>query len=322
MFPAYSSESKSNEKPNWLENKSFKTAQSPLSDEIRNDVAQAELSSSESSITLITSIGGTSSSEEKRKLKKDKKSKKKKKKKRKKQKKDEDEEPEYVVPLFRLKDVNIDLTNRLCDNEYKSYFSQISKETLKKCLFYEDFPNLTPRNSFKLNKSGDRNNLCFDSVHFKELPNYNVPYDPYEKFARASAKKKKLSRKDLRQQLLRQSREERYFVQASLKSQDEKTTSKQATVDLAQSTLSNRMWLYLEMKNEIDSQNSAEKNVNLTSDYMKYLDDNKGDVAKWLEFIEYNVNIKFLVTFSTVNSFMHRKNFDVAENIFFRRNNS
>ena len=49
------------------------------------------------------------------------------------------------------------------------------------------------------------------------------------------------------------------------------------------------MWLYLEMKNVLDEdENCADK----TADYMKYLHENKSDISKWLEFINYQTKSK------------------------------
>jgi hypothetical protein len=300
----------------WLKNESFRLklkqpAATPAVETILINSGSSDESSSDSSTQPITCIGGSSDEEsneqECTKAKRKKKSKKKKKKKKKEAKKrhkkkkqrtklnSSSEEDESTNQRFRSSsEVNKKLLTTLFDSQYKLYFERFTRDQLKTFIFYDDLPGLIPRNALKLNTLGDKNNLCFDTAHYKIVPKYYIN-DPiaFRTKARASlANKKKLTRKQLRRQILAQSREKRYFTQAQRDTTktNEQTQTTKPNVDLAQSTISNRMWLYLEMKNELDSINNATAEgggADLTADFMKYLDVNKSDVSKWLEFIAY-----------------------------------
>jgi hypothetical protein len=297
LFPiknVVSVDEQSTSKLDWLKNESFKAKSTQAANVepilVKSDSSE---SSSESSVELITCIGGSSDDERQSDRKRKKKSKKKKKeskkhKKKKHKTKSESEEASShpaAHPLM-ISEINKRLLNSLFDSQYKAYFDRFSKEQLKSFVFYEDLPGLVPRNAFKLNTTGDKNNICFESAHYKIVPKYNVAYDPFYKSTTATTKKK-LTRKQLRRQILNQTREKRYFVQVKNMKPSEESKNKRPVSDLAQSTLSNRMWLYLEMKNELDSIESDSQKADLTSDYVKYLDENKNDVARWLEFINY-----------------------------------
>lgn len=129
----------------------------------------------------------------------------------------------------------------LLDKEYKDFFSKCTSDTLKKAIYFEDIPGLMHRNAFKINKKGDKNNLCFDTVYEKYLSKYNAPK---EKF---SLKEKKISTKKVVRKQIVESKKRRYFV---LKS--EPVEKKYASEAPIQNTLSNKMWLLLETQKEFE----------------------------------------------------------------------
>lgn len=94
----------------------------------------------------------------------------------------------------------------LLDQEYKDFFSQLSKDTLKKATYFEDIPCLTYRNAFRIDKKGDKNNICFNSVYGKYLSKYNTPKD------RSAHKEKKISTKNVIRKQIVESKRKRYFV--------------------------------------------------------------------------------------------------------------
>ena len=166
----------------------------------------------------------------------------------------------------------------LLDAEYLSFFSQISPEQLKKAFFFEDIPGLTHRNAFKLDKRGDKNNMCFDSVYQKFLPNYRQPYEPNSlRRPRLLKSGKKIGKKQLRKQQLIELKKRRYFVQKIVDCDSKKPV---------ESTLSNKMWLHLEINKELEAE-AAEKQTDRTAEFMKQLHENKHDISKWLAFISY-----------------------------------
>ena len=100
-------------------------------------------------------------------------------------------------------------------------------------------------------------------------------------------KKAKLSRKQLRRKILADLRQKRYYSQRV--SVDAVASASPASFDPSQSTLSNKMWLYLEMKKQYDAETRASASSSKTLsnvDYVKYLSENKNDIEKWLEFID------------------------------------
>ncbi|RNA02640.1 NRDE2 -like protein [Brachionus plicatilis] len=163
----------------------------------------------------------------------------------------------------------------LFDDEYQKFFSQFSKDEIKKFNFYDQIPQLKPRNAFRLDKKGDPNNLSSEQTYFKFRPKYNEPFDGRNKSTR-------ISKKRLRREMIKKLNQKRYFVRANfIKPEDVVCKSAKS---LSESTLTNKMWVYLEMKNDLEEQ---ESNIDLTSDYMKHLNENRHDIDKWLEFIEY-----------------------------------
>lgn len=220
MFPAYKSDKEAESSSqlqitagpsNWLQNDSFKgSAKRPVVLESDSDTGTDSPSSSTSSVTFITSFG----SEDTKKKKKKKEKKKKKHKKSKKSHKSRSISPPSteIANLIRIKDINQDLTSRLLDSEYQSFFAQFTKDQIKQFLFYEDVIGLKPRNAFRLNLKGDKNNVCFDSAYAKLVPKYDLSPSERREWA-ISKSKKKIGRKELRRQLLAQSRAKRYYVQ-------------------------------------------------------------------------------------------------------------
>ena len=175
------------------------------------------------------------------------------------------------------------LEKQLVDAEYTEFFSRFSKDDLKSFAFFDDIPGLTNRNAFRLQKSGDKNNQCFDSVYFKQLSKYNLKDRNTTKPTTQSSKKPPLTRKQLRRMQINTAREKRYFVQLGKITNDDET---RPNLKL-NSTLSDKMWLYLEMNKTSSSSLNIESNVDRTGDFMKYLNENKSDEAKWLEFVDY-----------------------------------
>lgn len=137
------------------------------------------------------------------------------------------------------------LEKLLVDDEYEEFFAQFSKDQLKNFHFFDDIPGLGHRNAFRLQKSGDKNNQCFDTVYFKLMPKYDLLGDGGAK-ALISSKpktKKTLTRKELRRRQLNAAREKRYFVRVhhELSEKLEKPIK-----EPLRSTMSDKMWLYLE----------------------------------------------------------------------------
>lgn len=297
MFPAYSlnetvsptkKTSDQSKRIEWLKSQSFAQP------------SDVKLESREEIVKLEDQVKKLKNEEEDRKHKrKHKKKEKKAKKKKKKHTKSSTESDESLSS----DDISINLPSvvtakpdeLLCDKTYQDYFSKFTNEELKKCYFYEDLPGLAHRNAFKIDKKGDPNNKCFDSVHFKQLPNYPVPFERNleNKILRSLKKNvssKKISKKQMRRMIINELKQRRYFVQITKVKPDESSELKQAK-SLQQNkpsgTLSDKMWLYLEMKKNLDVNNSDSKQDDKTADFMKYLNENKTDVKKWLEFIEY-----------------------------------
>jgi hypothetical protein len=214
---------------------------------------------------------------------------------------------DFYLTIVSQTDKNNYLEKLICDEKYNSYISKLTRDQLKSANFFEDLPNLEIRNAFKIDKKGDKNNICFDTLHFKNLCKYNVPYFKdasldilLKPSAKSNQNKTKLSKRQLRKKQLLEAQEKRYYSKLT-KSQhfltNEKTEIKQKVdtkkEDLSQSALSNKMWLYLEMKNELEKEyelNESNK-VDKTSDFIKYLDEHKNDIIKWLEFIDYQTNL-------------------------------
>ena len=183
---------------------------------------------------------------------------------------------------------NKTLEEQLCDEEYNKFMSKYSHNQLKSICFLEDFnEDIPPRNAFKIDKKGDKNNICFESVHFKQLCKYNLRYRDYnENVVSVSSKgEKKLSKK----QIINEAHKKRYYSEIKNIKADEVSAAKtrdNKSEHLEQNTLSNKMWLYLAIKNQLEEEDEINRKDRI-SDYMKYLNENKTDVAKWLEFIEY-----------------------------------
>lgn len=182
------------------------------------------------------------------------------------------------------------LEKKLLDDEYKQFFSQFTKDQLKNFNFYDDIPGLTSRNAFRLQKIGDKNNQCFDSVHFKQLCKYYFKPSGDEKTITSVTnltKGAKMTKKQLRRMQINTAHQKRYFYQmhqmAAINRDD--TISKKEHLT-QQCTLSNKMWLYLEITKSLEDSNKS-ANIDRTGDFMKYLSENKSDVVKWLEFIDY-----------------------------------
>jgi hypothetical protein len=235
---------------------------------------------------------------EKKKKKKEKKKKKKEKRKRKSKHDDSSMQTElkrkkivdesfYDFELFYFSS-NEFLQKLLCDKEYLSYFSTLSNDQLKSSNFIEELPGIVLRNAFRINKKGDKNNICFDSAYFKQVPKYNLPKDS---FSVQFSRKLKILNKKKRREIIRESKRNRYFLQLDKirASHEEAYKQPSAKLDLTQSTLSNKLWLYLEMKRELDEGDHFDEQLirDKATDYMKYLNENKNDVRKWLEFIEF-----------------------------------
>jgi hypothetical protein len=189
------------------------------------------------------------------------------------------------------KEANRKLESNLCDLEYKDYFAKFNSERLKKCVFIEDFGDIAPRNAFKLDKKGDKNNACFDTAFHKLVPKYNLPITHKIPILLRTKGFKQQSRKHQRRLLIKQAKENRYYnkiTKADLENSSQVKIEKSALSTVVnESTISNNIWLYLQIKNETLSKDDQGSFVDRTSDYMKYLHENKKDIAKWLEFIEY-----------------------------------
>ena len=107
----------------------------------------------------------------------------------------------------------------LCDDKYNSYFSKLNRDQIKSANFYEDLPNLEPRNAFKIDKKGDKNNICFETLHFKIMCKYNISYfrdsnkDMSFKpsYKQIQTKNSKLTNKQLRKKHLLEAKEKRYY---------------------------------------------------------------------------------------------------------------
>lgn len=181
------------------------------------------------------------------------------------------------------------IEKNLIDQEYINFFSHFTKDQLKSFHFFEDIPGLTPRNAFHIRKSGDKNNQCFDSVYFKELCLYDLNDEKGRKLKNESkAGRKKMTRKQLRQIQINSAIEKRYFSKQNIKSVVESSSVNQTRLASQKSTLSDKMWLYLEVNKLAKADEQVKKSEDdLTADFMKYLSENKNDVAKWLEFIDY-----------------------------------
>ncbi len=206
------------------------------------------------------------------------------------------------MPNLNQSSINRQLENCLCDTNYTLFFNKFSRDQIKSFHFYDDIVGLEPRNAFKLDKKGDKNNVCFDQVHFKQLCKYFVPrsgrpgdYQPVTRSNKGVAAKR-LTKKQLWKKQLKEAAEKRYFVRVNkiLPDDERRKSVETRKEDLTQSALSNKMWLYLEMKSELEREYEAESqtNVDKTSDFMKYLDENKGDISKWLEFIDYQSSLR------------------------------
>ena len=332
MFPAYSSSSKpkNDNKPseiNWLSNKSFKKEKLSESAEIKQEsiLISSSSSSDQSDREYINEFKSSSTKKKKKKEKKKKKSdikSKKKKHRKKKRYKSSSEsstslENESILNYDQLsfKEKQIYLEKCLCDEEYKSYFLQFNNNELKKKFFYEDFINLKARNSFKIDKKGEPDNICFDSVHFKQLCKYKIPFSTNN-----NKKNQKLSKKKLRRELIQREKEKRYFskkqqIVAISKNIEKKINNENKFNLLKHDSLSNKLWLYLQIKNEFKDENDIESNDEnklITSDYVKYLSENKHDIEKWLEFINYN-------KFKFNNNFDEKKNINQINLIEYNR---
>lgn len=167
------------------------------------------------------------------------------------------------------------LENLLFDEEYCDFFSKFSKDQIKKFYFYDQIPQLKARNAFRIDKKGDPNNLSSEQTYFKYRPKYNEPYERQDR-------PKKVSKNRLRREMIKKLNQKRYYVRANLiKPEDVEIKSAK---NLSESTLTNKMWVYLEMKNDFDD---IESNIDLTPDFMKHLNENKHDIDKWFEFIDY-----------------------------------
>jgi hypothetical protein len=176
--------------------------------------------------------------------------------------------------------------NTLIDKEYLNFFEQFSKKDLKQHFFIDDFDNISLRNAFRIDKVGDGNNICSENVYYKKLSKYKISND--DKSNKNSSNKKKSAKLKAKQQNRYFSSKNRNLI--STRTEITKTTTANT------STLSNRLYLYLEMERyfkkskNIQSACPESKNQDKTSDYNKYLLENKNDVDKWLEFIRYQDN--------------------------------
>ena len=102
-------------------------------------------------------------------------------------------------------------------------------------------------------------------------------------------KAKKLNRTQIRNLIIKDLKQKRYFFNINNIKSDTDIQFKQKEPQKLNSTLSDKMWIYLQMKKNLDINN--ENTVDKTADYMKYLNENKTDIKKWLEFINYQSNI-------------------------------
>jgi hypothetical protein len=290
----------SNKKIDWLSNESFRTNEEKTNKIIKlSSSSGLKVSDSESSSDSKASSPERKHKKEIKKKKDRKKSKKKHKKHHKKRKVSESENEARNVMTenmpIRLREINAQLEAKLIDKDYESFFDKFTKDDLKKMIFYEDVPNLMHRNAFKLDKKGDKNNLSFDSVYFKLSPKYNITlndiFDKLLKQKSSNKKKKQLTRKELRRQIILHAKEKRYFTQLK-RINIEKEAESTKINKTSSSTISDRLWLYLEMKKELKTENNDQEDLK-TKDYMKYLDLNKNDIDKWLEFINYQESLSF-----------------------------
>jgi len=268
MFPAYTSDNSlkpsENNKNEWLSNTSYNKPQT----KINNDQQESKLS-----IQIKYEL------EEKQKNKKHKKKSKKKKKKQRKL-------------SSSSSSSNLDINETLLDKDYIDFFAKFSNEEIKKAIFLEDIPGLTYRNAFKIDKKGDRNNLCFDTLHYKLQANYKIPFERnYYENKRSSLidnlknKSKKLSRTQLRKLIIKDLKQKRYFININKIQSETDIQFKYNVSQKINTTLSDKMWLYLQMKKNLDL--NYENKIDKTAEYMKYLNENKTDIKKWLEFINY-----------------------------------
>lgn len=280
MFRAYSNvpESKNGESnQSWSEIKSF----------------PVELNSKKSPDYLISKSLTESDSSIETDIKKPKKSKKKSKKKKK------EKKNKHLSEISTKK-----IENLLCDDEYCTFFSQFSNDEIKKFYFYDQISQLKPRNAFKIDKKGDPNNLSSDQTYFKYRPKYYLPFESQHKL-------NQMSKKHKRKEIIKKLNQKRYFIRANL-IKPEDVVSKSAK-NLSQSTLTNKMWLYLEMKNDIED---LESNVDLTPDFMKHLNENKHDIDKWFEFIEYQdkaVNLKISAQIKNLSKILFERKMSIFE---------
>lgn len=134
----------------------------------------------------------------------------------------------------------------LIDENYQTFFAKISKDLLKKAYFFEDLPGLTYRNAFRINRTGDKNNLCFDSVNRKFLPKYQIPKIEIHQLVR----NKQISTRKLIRQQIKESKKNRYFVRKT-ENNDQTVNNRSSN----QTVLSKKMRLYLDMKKEIEEVN-------------------------------------------------------------------
>ncbi len=232
MFPAYSGQSNKRLEPKqieaadeppagvkWMTNKSFKP---------QIDVKHSP---------------DASDNEQTRKHKKLKEKKRKKEKKDKKRKKrggsDSSEVESRLSPKLTVPDLG------LIDKDYLKFFASFTKtDEVKKARFFEDLPGLTYRNAFRLDKIGDRNNMSFNSVYTKFVSKYD---EPKRGLHSQLLKDKNVSgRKVIRLQVSKL-KKQRFF---NLKLASEENIVK--SMAQVNSTLSDKMLMYLEIKNELD----------------------------------------------------------------------
>lgn len=194
-----------------------------------------------------------------------------------------------VNPLPRRRETE-KLEKILVDQDYQQFFSRFTKDQIKNFHFFDDIPGLTNRNAFHLQKNGDKNNQCFDSFHFKELCKYDLRGADQNSALKNASKtgRKTMTRKQLRRIQIEHSKDKRYFSLLSKQNDGSTIQSSETKSNQQTNTLSDKMWLYLQVsKLSKDVENENEAANNRTADYMKYLNENKNDVFKWLEFIEY-----------------------------------
>jgi hypothetical protein len=310
MFPAYSTDknapstSKSSssshitDQTNDLAVVSFKSGQENITTQTFNSLKSLKLvkettvdiieldKSDDGDVSQDSSSSSTDASSHKRHKNKRSKKEKKKKKKKKKKKTKRDQSPE-------TKKIKYETTHlKLIDHDYQTYFARFTKDQLKSFLFQEDFlahGGIHARNAFKLDTRGDRNNLCFDQVYYKQLCKYSIPFFFDQKPEDILSKQvktttgKKMTRKQLRRKILTDARQKRYFAQ---KCPDDtlSSSSKPPPPPPAADTLSNKMWLYLEMKKYFEKE-MTQAPPPPSIDYIKYLHENAHDIDKWLAFI-------------------------------------